>query len=63
MRYLILFLIMTVIILPFVHAQITPNDGDWSHRYVIMHNTPQAELMVRTGDIDNLNFGCQSIEK
>jgi hypothetical protein len=38
-------------------AQITPNDGDWSEKYVILHNTPEAEYMVRTGDIDNLGFG------
>lgn len=36
---------------------ITPNDGDWSLQYVTLLNTPEAEIMVRTGDIDNLGFG------
>jgi hypothetical protein len=57
MRYLILFIISIITSISILYSQITPNDGDWSQRYIIMHNTPQAELMVRTGDIDNLNFG------
>ena len=40
------------------HAQtITEEDGNWSEQYVTLANTSQAELMVRVGDIDNLNFG------
>ncbi|MFB6342080.1 Ig-like domain-containing protein [Saccharicrinis sp. FJH62] len=39
------------------YAQITENDGDWSEKYVSLSNTPEAEFMVRTGDIDNLGFG------
>ncbi|MBS1783547.1 MAG: hypothetical protein JSS78_10810 [Bacteroidetes bacterium] len=38
----------------------THNDGDWSHKYKTLSNTPEAALMVRTGDIDNLGFGFAS---
>ncbi|MCL4177657.1 MAG: carboxypeptidase regulatory-like domain-containing protein [Verrucomicrobia bacterium] len=38
-------------------AQVTPEDGDWSAQTVSILNTPQAQLMVRVGDIDNLGFG------
>jgi hypothetical protein len=34
-----------------------PNNGDWSQENVTLHNTAEADLMVRIGDIDNLNFG------
>ncbi|MEQ8176602.1 MAG: carboxypeptidase regulatory-like domain-containing protein, partial [Syntrophomonadaceae bacterium] len=30
---------------------------DWSSQNVVMKGTAEAELMVRVGDIDNLNFG------
>jgi hypothetical protein len=52
-----LLIILSNILTANLFAQITPNDGDWSDRYVILHNTPEAEYMVRTGDIDNLGFG------
>ncbi len=32
-------------------------NGDWTAQHVTLVNTPEAELMVRTGDIDNLGFG------
>jgi len=32
-------------------------NGDWTARHVTLVNTPEADLMVRTGDIDNLGFG------
>ena len=32
-------------------------NGSWSSFYVTRENTPEAELMVRTGDINNLGFG------
>ncbi|MEK7676282.1 MAG: Ig-like domain-containing protein [Verrucomicrobiota bacterium] len=32
-------------------------DGSWAAPQVVLTNTPEAELMVRTGDIDNLGFG------
>lgn len=40
-------------------AQNTANDGDWKQRKVVKANTPEAELMIRLGDIDNLGFGWQ----
>ena len=40
-------------------AQVTPNDGDWKLNFVILKNTPQAELMIRLGDIDNLGFSWE----
>jgi hypothetical protein len=36
---------------------VTPDNGDYSKKYVVLENTSEAELMVRVGDIDNLNFG------
>lgn len=35
----------------------TPTDGDWTQKSGELRNTPEADLMVRTGDIDNLGFG------
>ncbi len=32
-------------------------NGDWSLQQVCLENTPEAALMIRTGDIDNLGFG------
>ncbi|HEX9062259.1 MAG TPA: hypothetical protein VF941_18980, partial [Clostridia bacterium] len=32
-------------------------NGNWADQHVILNNTPEADLMVRTGDIDNLGFG------
>ena len=32
-------------------------NGDWSKQYITTTNTPEAEVMVRSGDIDNLGFG------
>jgi uncharacterized repeat protein (TIGR01451 family) len=40
-----------------VYGHFTPTDGDWLATSAIMTNTPEAELMVRVGDIDNLGFG------
>ncbi len=40
-----------------VFCQTTANDGDWKKNYVQLKNTPEADLMVRVGDIDNLNCG------
>ncbi len=33
------------------------NDGDWSLKAVTLSQTPEAQLMVRVGDIDNLGYG------
>jgi hypothetical protein len=38
----------------------TANDGDWSAKTVTLSNTPEAQLMVRVGDINNLGFGWPS---
>ncbi len=35
----------------------TENDGDWATQYLVLRNTPEADLMIRVGDIDNLGFG------
>ena len=32
-------------------------NGDWSSQSIVLTNTPEADLMARTGDIDNLGFG------
>ncbi len=40
-------------------AQKTPNDGDWTSRNEVLTNTPEAEVMIRVGDIDNLGFGFE----
>jgi PKD repeat protein len=32
-------------------------NGDWSAQHTILLNTPEADFMVRAGDIDNLGFG------
>lgn len=40
-------------------AQVTPDNGDWKAQYVKMENTPEAQFMIRSGDIDNLNFGWE----
>lgn len=36
------------------------NNGDWSNKNLILQNTPEAQLMVRAGDIDNLGFGWRA---
>jgi hypothetical protein len=38
-------------------AQVTETDGEWSKQFVTLSNTPEAEYMVRYGDIDNFGFG------
>lgn len=38
-------------------GEVTPEDGDWSEKTIVMVNTPETALMARTGDIDNLGFG------
>ena len=32
-------------------------NGDWADQQVTLTNTPEADVMVRVGDIDNLGFG------
>ncbi len=38
-------------------AATTANDGDWTAKTLTLANTPEARLMVRVGDINNLGFG------
>jgi hypothetical protein len=38
-------------------SQVTETEGDWGERLAVLYDTPEAELMVRVGDIDNLGFG------
>lgn len=40
-----------------IAAQNNANDGDWNKQTIILKNTPEAALMIRIGDIDNLGFG------
>ncbi len=54
-------LILAIAFCPLLlNAQTTPNDGDWKSQYVKLQNTPEAEWMVRSGDIDNLGFGWEA---
>ena len=39
------------------HARTAATDGDWMAQSVVLRDTPEAELVIRTGDIDNLGFG------
>ncbi len=32
-------------------------NGDWTEQHVTLYDTPEADMMVRAGDIDNLSFG------
>lgn len=40
-----------------IFAQITANDGDWTKQYEALKSTPEADYMIRIGDIDNLGYG------
>lgn len=40
----------------FLNERDTVN-GDWTEQRVILYDTPEADMMVRAGDIDNLGFG------
>lgn len=46
-----------LIIFSTVFAQSTKTDGDWSQQFVELKNTPEADYMIRIGDIDNLGYG------
>jgi hypothetical protein len=37
--------------------EVPQKDSDWQARSVVLLNAQEAELLVRTGDIDNLGFG------
>ncbi|QOX63032.1 carboxypeptidase regulatory-like domain-containing protein [Anoxybacterium hadale] len=36
------------------------SNGDWASKKVVLKNTPEADLMVRIGDVDNFGFGWTS---
>ncbi len=50
----------TITTLSHVYGYYTATDGDWSAKQATLENTPEAGLMVRVGDIDNLGFGWPS---
>ncbi len=57
MKKLIITLICAGFLFPvLVFSQDTVN-GDWSLQHVILYDTPEADMMVRAGDIDNMGFG------
>lgn len=60
MKPLILLTALLIIFSSGVAQIITPNDGNWASKDTSIANTPEAQLMVRTGDIDNLGFGWPS---
>ena len=52
----VLVLVMVLSLAPVTaSAASDANNGDWSAKTVTLRNTAEAELMVRTGDIDALN--------
>lgn len=46
-----------LIIFSTVFAQNTESDGDWTQQFVALKGTPEADYMIRIGDIDNLSYG------
>lgn len=38
-------------------TQTTETDGNWSKQFLVLKNTPEADAMIRVGDIDNLSHG------
>ena len=52
----LLILVMVLSLMPLSALAVSDADnGDWSAKAVALRNTAEAELMVRTGDIDALN--------
>ena len=53
---LALVLVMVLSLAPMAASAVSDgNNGDWNAKTVTLRNTAEAELMVRTGDIDALN--------
>lgn len=52
-----LIVIMSIHFLTIGFAQDTKSDGDWTKQLVTLKNTPEADYMIRIGDIDNLGYG------
>lgn len=58
MKNIPVFAFFTFLFIVGTQAQtLTPNDGSWDKMNVSLKNTPEAEFMIRAGDIDNLGFG------
>ncbi|MBW6460443.1 MAG: carboxypeptidase regulatory-like domain-containing protein [Bacteroidales bacterium] len=55
----LLFVLIAVSVFENAHSQAIRDEanGDWSAQRVTLYNTPEAAIMVRAGDIDNLGFG------
>lgn len=58
MRTLFVVFVALMTALP-ISAQTTATDGDWKANSAVLKNTPEADVMIRVGDIDNLGFGFQ----
>lgn len=52
-----LFVLCTILPISAMANSSDPNNGDWSAKTITLSDTEEAELMVRTGDIDNVGFG------
>jgi outer membrane protein OmpA-like peptidoglycan-associated protein len=52
--FILLFVLMLAASGHALHAQDT---SDWGNPYSVLKNQPEADLIVRVGDIDNLGFG------
>uniref|UniRef100_UPI00307E2CD8 OmpA family protein n=1 Tax=Ignavibacterium sp. TaxID=2651167 RepID=UPI00307E2CD8 len=52
-----LFFTALVLCSVFAFAQTTTNDGDWTKQFETLKSTPEADYMIRIGDIDNLGYG------
>ncbi|MEE4256522.1 MAG: PKD domain-containing protein [Bacteroidales bacterium] len=67
MKKSILIIAMVLLFIPFeivaqlhlgnLFAMSDTNNGDWTAQHVVLYNTPEADMMVRAGDIDNVSFG------
>ncbi len=55
----ILLIVFVFTIGVFSKAQTDADNGDWKKRYVFLKNTPEAEYMIRYGDVDNLNYSWE----
>ncbi|MCL6494277.1 MAG: hypothetical protein K6T54_05780 [Ignavibacterium sp.] len=52
-----LFFVIVILYSIKTFAQTTANDGDWSKQVETLKSTPEADYMIRIGDIDNLGYG------
>jgi outer membrane protein OmpA-like peptidoglycan-associated protein len=53
----VLFFLLMIFYVSVGSAQTTKNDGDWSKQIETLKETPEADYMIRIGDIDNLGYG------